>query len=76
MNAPPLLSLKGIRKQYPAVLANDNITLDVMPGQIHAILGENGAGKSTLMKIIYGAVQPDAGEIRFKGEAVQIRNPQ
>jgi simple sugar transport system ATP-binding protein len=76
MSATPLLSLKGIRKQYPAVLANDNIALEVMPGQIHAILGENGAGKSTLMKIIYGAVQPDAGEIRFEGKPVQIRNPQ
>ncbi len=76
MTAPSLLSLKGIRKQYPAVLANDDIDLQVMPGQIHAILGENGAGKSTLMKIIYGAVQPDAGDIRFNGQAVQIRNPQ
>jgi simple sugar transport system ATP-binding protein len=76
MSPAPLLSLKGIRKQYPAVLANDNISLDVMPGQIHAILGENGAGKSTLMKIIFGAVQPDAGDIRFNGQAVRIRNPQ
>ena len=76
MNPIPLLSLSGIRKQYPAVLANDHISLDVMPGQIHAILGENGAGKSTLMKIIYGAVQPDAGDIRFNGKPVQIRNPQ
>ena len=76
MSPVPLLSLKGIRKQYPAVLANDNISLDVMPGQIHAILGENGAGKSTLMKIIFGAVQPDAGDIRFNGQAVRIRNPQ
>ena len=73
---PPLLSLKGICKQYPAVLANDNIALDVLPGQIHAILGENGAGKSTLMKIIYGAVQPDAGSILFEGQPVQIRSPQ
>jgi simple sugar transport system ATP-binding protein len=71
-----LLSLKGICKQYPAVLANDNIALDVLPGQIHAILGENGAGKSTLMKIIYGAVQPDAGSILFEGQPVHIRSPQ
>ena len=76
MTRPPLLSLTGISKQYPAVLANDNISLEVMPGQIHAILGENGAGKSTLMKIIYGAVQPDAGDIRFNGQTVHIRNPQ
>jgi simple sugar transport system ATP-binding protein len=73
---PPLLSLKGICKQYPAVLANDHIALDVLPGQIHAILGENGAGKSTLMKIIYGAVQPDTGSILFEGQPVQIRSPQ
>ena len=56
--------------------ANDNIALEVLPGQIHAILGENGAGKSTLMKIIYGAVQPDAGSILFEGQPVHIRSPQ
>ena len=76
MSSSALLELKGISKRYPAVLANDQISLTVMPGQIHAILGENGAGKSTLMKIIYGAVQPDQGEIRFEGQAVHIRNPQ
>ena len=76
MSKPPFLSLKGISKQYSAVLANDHIDLDVLPGQIHAILGENGAGKSTLMKIIYGAVQPDAGSILFEGQPVQIRSPQ
>ena len=72
----PLLALSHISKHYPAVLANDAIDLNVMPKQIHAILGENGAGKSTLMKIIYGAVQPDAGSIHFDGKPVQIRNPQ
>jgi simple sugar transport system ATP-binding protein len=70
------LALSHISKRYPAVLANDAIDLNVMPKQIHAILGENGAGKSTLMKIIYGAVQPDAGSIHFDGKPVQIRNPQ
>ena len=72
----PLLSLQGITKRYPAVVANDGVSLVVQPGEIHAVLGENGAGKSTLMKIIYGAVKPDAGEIRFQDEAVHIRNPQ
>ena len=72
----PLLALSHISKRYSAVLANDAIDLNVMPKQIHAILGENGAGKSTLMKIIYGAVQPDAGSIHFDGKPVQIRNPQ
>jgi simple sugar transport system ATP-binding protein len=71
----PRLSLRGIRKVYPAVVANDGIDLDVAPGEIHAVLGENGAGKSTLMKIIYGVVKPDAGEIRWEGRAVEIANP-
>ena len=76
MSQAALLELNSISKRYPAVLANDQISLQVMPGQIHAILGENGAGKSTLMKIIYGAVQPDQGDIRFDGKPVHIRNPQ
>src|SRR2546425_2221455 len=71
----PRLELLGISKQYPAVRANDAVSLRVMPGQIHAVLGENGAGKSTLMKIIYGAVRPDEGEIRWNGQPVQVRNP-
>ena len=71
----PRLELTGISKQYPAVKANDNISLTVQPGEIHALLGENGAGKSTLMKIVFGAVQPDEGEIRVDGKRVQIRNP-
>jgi guanine deaminase len=61
------LELRGMRKQYPGVVANDDVDLRVAPGEIHAVLGENGAGKSTLMKIIYGAVQPDAGEMRWNG---------
>jgi simple sugar transport system ATP-binding protein len=71
----PRLELTGISKQYPAVKANDNISLVVKPGEIHALLGENGAGKSTLMKIVFGAVQPDEGEIKVDGQVVQIRNP-
>ena len=74
--APPLrLECVGLSKQYPAVKANDDVRLRVAPGQIHAVLGENGAGKSTLMKMIYGAVQPDAGEIRWNGAAVRIASP-
>jgi general nucleoside transport system ATP-binding protein len=73
--ATPRLELKHISKQYPAVKANDDVSLTVQPGEIHAILGENGAGKSTLMKIVFGAVQPDAGTIAIDGEPVTIRNP-
>ena len=71
----PLLSLQGITKRYPGVTANEGVNLDVWPGQAHAVLGENGAGKSTLMKIIYGAVKPDAGRMLFQGQEVHIRNP-
>jgi general nucleoside transport system ATP-binding protein len=67
--------LSGITKHYPGVVANDQVSLAVQPGQIHAVLGENGAGKSTLMKIIYGVVQPDAGQLWFNGQAVRIRSP-
>ncbi|MBI3230303.1 MAG: ATP-binding cassette domain-containing protein, partial [Burkholderiales bacterium] len=69
------LQLRGICKRYPSVIANDHIDLSVAPGQIHAVLGENGAGKSTLMKIIYGAQQPDEGQIIWNGKPVTIANP-
>jgi simple sugar transport system ATP-binding protein len=69
------LELIAISKQYPAVKANDRVSLRVKPGEIHAVLGENGAGKSTMMKMIYGAVRPDEGEIRWNGQAVQVASP-
>jgi simple sugar transport system ATP-binding protein len=69
------LELENISKQYPAVKANDRVSLRVKPGEIHAVLGENGAGKSTLMKIIYGAVRPDEGAVRFNGQPVQVASP-
>jgi ABC-type uncharacterized transport system ATPase subunit len=72
----PRLQLTGISKAYPAVVANSEVSLTVQPGEIHAVLGENGAGKSTLMKIIYGAVKPDAGSMMVDGRPVVIRNPQ
>src|SRR6266567_1047548 len=73
--AMPRIELRGITKIYPSVVANDNIDLTVMPGEIHAVLGENGAGKSTLMKMIYGVVKPDAGEMMWQGQKVTIANP-
>ena len=73
--ATPRLELKGITKAFPAVVANSDVSLTVMPGEIHAVLGENGAGKSTLMKIIYGSQMPDAGQILLNGQVMQIRNP-
>ena len=71
----PRLQLTGITKAYPGVVANSDVSLTVLPGQTHAVLGENGAGKSTLMKIIYGAIQPDAGQVFFNGQPLHVRNP-
>jgi general nucleoside transport system ATP-binding protein len=73
--ASPRLALTGIRKAYPGVLANDDVALTVEEGEIHALLGENGAGKSTLVKIIYGVLAPDEGEIRWSGQPVRIASP-
>ena len=71
----PRLELRGITKTFPGVVANDGVSLAVMPGEIHAVLGENGAGKSTLMKIVYGATAADRGEIFWDGEPVRIPSP-
>ena len=73
--AVPRLSLSGITKRFPGVLANDRVSFSVLPGEIHALLGENGAGKSTLVKMIYGIMQPDAGDIRWNGEPTMVANP-
>ena len=75
VETPPRLKLIGVSKSFPGVRANDNVNLSVKPGEIHALLGENGAGKSTLVKMIYGILAPDEGEIIFDGSAVRISNP-
>jgi simple sugar transport system ATP-binding protein len=73
--AAPRLELRGVTKRFPGVLANDHVSLKVRPGEIHALLGENGAGKSTLVKMIYGVLAPDSGDILWNGEAVRVANP-
>ena len=73
MNAA--VELSGITKSFPGVIANDDINLVVKQGEIHAICGENGAGKSTLMKILYGMIQPDAGEMKVNGETISFTSP-
>jgi simple sugar transport system ATP-binding protein len=67
-----VLEMRGIRKEFPGVVANDDVSFDVRRGEVHALLGENGAGKSTLMNILYGLYRPDAGEIRLNGEPVSF----
>jgi len=71
----PQVELRGISKRYGELLANDGIDLAVGHGEIHALLGENGAGKSTLVKILYGVVEPSAGEIRWEGRLIRIESP-
>jgi simple sugar transport system ATP-binding protein len=73
--AVPRLELKGIVKRFAGTLANDRIDLTVMPGEIHALLGENGAGKSTLVKIVYGVLAADAGEMRWERRPVAVDSP-
>jgi general nucleoside transport system ATP-binding protein len=70
-----VIEMNNITKIFPGIVANDNITLQVKKGEIHALLGENGAGKSTLMNVLFGLYQPEEGEIKIKGESVKITNP-
>ncbi|MCA0858389.1 ABC transporter ATP-binding protein [Phaeobacter italicus] len=71
----PLLSLQGLTKAYPGVVANDQVSFDIGAGEVHALLGENGAGKSTLVKMIYGLVKPDSGTMLLRGEPYTPSEP-
>ena len=70
-----VIEMNHIRKEFPGIVANDDITLQLKKGEIHALLGENGAGKSTLMSVLFGLYQPEAGEIKKDGKVVKIDNP-
>ena len=69
------IEMLGITKRFPGIIANDNITLQLKKGEIHALLGENGAGKSTLMSVLFGLYQPEEGEIHKDGKKVEIKDP-
>ena len=69
------IELIDVSKSFPGVLANDQVSLQVRPGEIHALLGENGAGKSTLVKMIYGILSPDKGRMNWNGQPITIANP-
>ncbi|MEQ9039870.1 MAG: ABC transporter ATP-binding protein [Silicimonas sp.] len=75
MSASPLLAVEGLRKAYPGVVANDDVSFTVGAGEVHALLGENGAGKSTLVKMVYGLVKPDEGRMSFAGAAYAPASP-
>lgn len=75
MAEQPILEMQGIRKVFPGVIALDNVDFDLIPGEVHALVGENGAGKSTLIKIISGLYQRDAGTVQVNGKAVDFKSP-
>lgn len=75
MEQPYAIEMLNITKKFPGIVANDNITLQLKKGEIHALLGENGAGKSTLMSVLFGLYQPEEGTIKKDGQAVRIENP-
>lgn len=75
MNKKYRLTMQGMTKRYPGCIANDGVTIKIKHGEVHALLGENGAGKSTLMKMLYGVVKPDQGDMFFNGRVMNIKQP-
>ena len=74
-STPPLVELRHIRKAFAGVQALDDCHFTLLPGEVHALMGENGAGKSTLMKVLAGVYQPDAGQILLDGRPVTLPSP-
>src|SRR5574338_1658662 len=72
---PQVLEMRHITKRFPGIVANDDVSFDLLGGEVHALLGENGAGKSTLMNILYGLYHADEGEILIKGKSVRLGSP-
>ena len=71
----PVVALRGITRRFGSLLANDDVSLEIAPGEIHALVGENGAGKTTLMRVLYGLLAPDAGRIEVDGRPQRIASP-
>jgi simple sugar transport system ATP-binding protein len=76
VDSPDLLSMKGITKSFPGVIALEDVDFSLRKGEVHGLVGENGAGKSTLIKVLTGVEHPDTGSIELEGKPIQVRSPQ